>query len=299
MNNTKTLGVIYAITGILLFSSKAVMVKIGYTFGVDTVSLLLFRMLFALPFYLVIIGLHKPKTHPVRKDYIALILLGLVGYYLSSYFDFLGLQYIKAGLERLILFIYPTLVLLISFVFLKKKITKAQALGVVITYLGVIVIFYSEINLNPEGNVTLGASLILMSALTYAAYLVGSGWLIPKFGATLFTAYAMVVSCTAVIIHYAIKQPTGILDYPQEVYWLGLAMAVFATVIPSFLVSYAIRNLGANDFSIFGSLGPISTIGLAYLFLDEQLSLSQFLGAGVIIFGIFLAEKRKTVKPNN
>lgn len=289
----KSLGVILAITGILLFSSKAVMVKLAYQYEVDTVSLLLFRMVFSLPIYVVIAAFNRPKEKVAGKDYMWLILFGFIGYYLASYFDFLGLIYIKASLERLILFIYPTLVLLISFVFLRKKITRKQVIGVVVTYLGVLIIFVSELSISDDSSVILGSVLIFLSALTYASYLVGSGWLIPKFGATAFTSYAMIVSCMAVILHYSLQRPMGLLDFQPEVYWIGLAMAIFATVIPSYLVSFAIKILGANDFSIFGSLGPISTIGLAYLFLGETLTWTQFLGAGVIIGGIVLAEKKK------
>ncbi|MFH6985284.1 DMT family transporter [Marinoscillum luteum] len=289
----KSLGVILAITGILLFSSKAVMVKLAYQYEVDTVSLLLFRMVFSLPIYVVIAAFNRPMEKVAGKDYMWLILFGFIGYYLASYFDFLGLIYIKASLERLILFIYPTLVLLISFVFLRKKITRKQVIGVVVTYLGVLIIFVSELSISDDSSVILGSVLIFLSALTYASYLVGSGWLIPKFGATAFTSYAMIVSCMAVILHYSLQRPVGLLDFQPEVYWIGLAMAIFATVIPSYLVSFAIKILGANDFSIFGSLGPISTIGLAYLFLGETLTWTQFLGAGVIIGGIVLAEKKK------
>ncbi|MEQ8584060.1 MAG: DMT family transporter [Marinoscillum sp.] len=290
----KSLGVVLAITGILLFSSKAVMVKLAYQYGVDTVSLLLFRMVFSLPIYVAIAAFNRPKEKIAGKDYAWLILFGFIGYYLASYFDFLGLIYIKASLERLILFIYPTLVLLISFVFLRKKITSKQVIGVVVTYLGVFIIFVSELSISDDSSVIWGSILIFLSALTYASYLVGSGWLIPKFGATAFTSYAMIVSCMAVILHYSLQRPEGLLNFQPEVYWIGLAMAVFATVIPSYLVSFAIKILGASDFSIFGSLGPISTIGLAYLFLSETLTWTQFLGAGVIIGGIVLAEKKKT-----
>ncbi len=297
--NRKPLGIILAVCGILLFSSKAVMVKLAYQYEVDTVSLLLFRMLFSLPIYIVISVLYQPKTTPTKKDWLWLIGLGFIGYYLASYFDFLGLQYIKASLERLILFIYPTLVLLISFVFLKKKITRQQAIGVVVTYFGIATIFGSELQLSDQNNVVIGSILIMLSALTYASYLVGSGWLIPKFGATAFTAYAMIISCIAVVIHYAIVLPKGLFDFQAEVYWIGLAMAIFATVIPSFLVSYAIKILGANNFSLFGSLGPISTIGLAYLLLDERLTFIQFVGAAIIIGGIFIAESKYRFKNKN
>lgn len=290
--NQRTLGIILAILGILLFSSKAVMVKMAYQYEVDTVSLLLLRMLFSLPIYLVIAIGSTPKTDVKRADYLWVIFFGIIGYYLASYFDFLGLQYIKAGLERLILFIYPTLVILISFVVLGKKISRRQGIGVLITYVGIVTIFSSELRINDSDNLILGAILIFLSALTYAGYIVGSGWIIPRFGPKLFTAYAMIVSCVAVIIHYLITGVGDILDLQAEVYWIGLAMAIFATVIPSFLVSYAIKILGANNFSIFGSLGPISTILLAYLILGEVLTPLQVIGGLVILAGIFMAERK-------
>jgi len=279
-----------AVTGILMFSSKAVMVKMAYQYEVDTVTLLLLRMGFALPVYLVIALLKKPANPISGKDYVWVFFLGFIGYYLSSYFDFMGLQYIKAGLERLILFVYPTLVLLISYLFLKKPITRPQALGVLVTYLGVFIIFSSELSVNKEPGTITGVVLVFLSSVTYASYLVGSGWIIPKFGPRLFTSYAMIISCGAVITHYLIQGNYDVLSLPVEVYWIGLAMALIATVIPSYLISYAIRNLGANNFSIFGSLGPVSTILLAYIFLGEVLTLVQLAGGVVILGGILLAE---------
>jgi len=269
------------------------MVKLGYQFDIDSISLLLLRMAFALPFYLVMALLKKPQSPVTRKDYLWLIGLGLIGYYLASYFDFTGLKYIKASLERLILFIYPTLVVLISFVVFRKRISRNQAFGILITYVGILVIFGTELQLENRDDVLIGGSLIFLSALTYAAYLVGSGWLIPKFGSSVFTAYAMIVSCLAVIVHYSIASPADLFAFPKEVYLIGFLMAFFATVVPSFLISYAIKNLGANNFSIFGSLGPVSTIGLAYFFLDERISSLQMIGAIIILLGIFIAEKKK------
>ncbi len=269
------------------------MVKLAYQYEIDSISLLLLRMLFAFPFYLVVSIVKRPKEKLQSNDYLWLLGLGMVGYYLASYFDFLGLQYIKASLERLILFIYPTLVLLLSYIFMGKTITKKQALGVIVTYIGVVIIFSNELAINQEDRVLYGAVLIFLSALTYASYLTGSGWLIPKFGATVFTSYAMMISCACVVMHYIYTKEVSILSFPAEVYWIGLAMAFFATVIPSYLISYAIKILGANNFSIFGSLGPVSTIVLAYIFLDENLTLIQLLGSVVVISGIFIAEKRK------
>ena len=292
---TKGIYIFIGIAGVLLFSSKAVMVKLAYQYEVDTITLLLLRMIFSLPFYLGVIAWHKSRTvskSVSRQDYLYLLGFGFLGYYLASYFDFAGLNYIKAGLERIILFLYPTLVLLISWLARGQKITRQQLIGVIITYAGIVGIFAAELNLSQQENVWLGGALIFLSALTYGSYIVGSGWLIPKFGATLFTSYAMVVSCLCVAVHFSLSADTHLFGQPQEVYWIGILMAIFATVIPSYLISFAIKGLGANNFSILGSLGPVSTIGLAWIFLDETLTWYQLVGAVVVIGGIYVAERK-------
>ncbi len=282
-------AILIAIAGIVLFSSKAVMVKLAYRYDIDAVSLLLLRMLFALPFYLTVAAIKKPSNPELiqKRDYWWLIGFGIIGYYLASYFDFLGLQYIKASLERVILFIYPTLVLIISRVFLKTRITKRQVMAILISYLGIVITFGQELTFAGEqSSLILGGVLIFLSALTYASYIAGSGWLIPKFGSVTFTSYAMIVSCLFVIGHYFVANGFVWSEYPIEVYYLGFAMAIIATVIPSYLISYAIKGLGASDFAIFGSIGPISTIILAYIFLGEALTSLQLVGTMVVIIGV-------------
>ncbi|MFY0651681.1 MAG: DMT family transporter [Cyclobacteriaceae bacterium] len=291
----RTLAIFLAVIGVVLFSAKAVMVKLAYQYEVDPVSLLLLRMVFALPIYLIVAIVKRP-SHPGQissKDYLWLILFGIVGYYLASYFDFLGLIYIKASLERIILFIYPTLVLIISRIFLGKKIATSQVFAICISYLGIAITFWAELDLTGS-NVVFGSILIFLSALTYACYLVGSGWLIPKFGATTFTSYAMIVSCLAVAVHFLVLERKDVFNFPIEVYGLSLAMAMLSTVIPSYLVSAAIKKLGASDFSIIGSLGPISTIILANLFLDESLTILQLVGTAVVIIGVFIVSRYKS-----
>ncbi|QWX85370.1 DMT family transporter [Cellulophaga sp. HaHaR_3_176] len=293
--SSKTIGFVFAIIGIILFSAKAVMVKLAYNFQIDYLTLLLFRMVFSLPFYIAIAFWKKPVAIQSRKtkDWVWLFFFGFIGYYLASLFDFMGLQYIKAGLERIILFVYPTIVVLISYLFLKKVITKNQIIAILITYVGVLVTFWDELAVQSD-DVVIGGFLILLSAAAYASYLVGSGWLIPKFGVLKFTSYAMMVSTFCVVVHYILQGDFNLFDYPSEVYVLGLSMAVFSTLIPSFLVSAAIERLGASTFSIFGSLGPISTILLAFFFLNESVSVIQLVGMCVVILGVsFVSKKRK------
>ena len=293
--NNKSFAVFLGILGVILFSAKAVMVKLAYQHAIPPVPLLLLRMLFALPFYATIAFLRKP-AHPdkiVKKDYLWIVCFGMLGYFIASYFDFLGLQYIQASMERIILFLYPTIVLFMSRVFLKKQVTRVQLLAILISYLGIIITFWGAVSI--EGSdVILGGLLVFVSAVTYAGYLVGSGWLIPKFGAVTFTSYAMIVSCLSICIFYGLTEDISTLwTYNLEVYGIALAMAVLSTVIPSYLISASIKGLGAPTFSIIGSLGPISTIILAYIFLGEQLSPLQLVGTVVVIAGIYVVSRKK------
>ncbi len=297
MRTTKTFisGIILGVLGVVLFSSKAVMVKLAYQYDVDAISILLLRMAFSLPFYIVIAYKyrHQNKGIEVRKtDHAWLIFFGVVGYYLASYFDFVGLTYIKASLERIILFLYPTIVILLNTLFFKQRITKVQAGAIVLTYIGIVIAFGGELTISGK-NLYLGGLFILLSAITYASYLVGSGWLIPKFGVMKFTAHAMIVSCVCVFIHYIITSHVDLFSFSWEVYALGFLIAIFATVIPSFLVSASIKMISSSNFAIVASVGPISTIILAVIFLSEKLTLLQFFGALVVICGVMLVSLNK------
>ncbi|WP_299134222.1 DMT family transporter [uncultured Tenacibaculum sp.] len=291
----KLSGVFLGVLGIIMFSSKAVMVKMAYQYNVSSIHLLLFRMLLSLPFYIIILLLDNRKREVKvilkNKDYLWLFFFGFIGYYLASYFDFLGLQYIEASLERIILFVYPTLVLLINRLFFKEKVTKHQVWAILLTYIGVVLAFGSGSQVF-DYTLLLGRVLVFLSALTYASYLVGSGWLIPRFGVKTFTSYAMIVSTICVVIHYLLVDRTSIFIYPKEVYYLGFLMAIIATLIPSFLVSYAIQKIGASNFSILGSIGPFSTIVLAIIFLNESMSFWQFIGAIIVVVGVRIVVKK-------
>lgn len=288
-------GIFIGILGVVLFSSKAVMVKLAYNYQVDAITILLLRMLFSFPFYLAIAIFYRPKNNinPYKsKDYAWVIFFGLVGYYLASYFDFLGLSYIKASMERIILFVYPTIVIILNRLFLKQPIAKIQVLAILLSYLGIVIAFSNEVAITGN-NVYLGGFFVLLSAITYASYLVGSGWLIPKFGVVKFTAYAMLVSCVSVFIHYMYINETDLFTLPWQVYGLGFLVAVFATVIPSFLVSASIKMINSSNFAIVAGIGPISTIILAGIFLNEKLTVLQFFGALLVIFGIFISSVKK------
>ncbi len=296
-NSKSTLtGYILAFFGVVFFSAKAVIVKLAFEYDIDYLSLLLLRMVFALPFYIVVAIVYSSKHTDQQiklRDWLWMVGFGFIGYYLASLFDFWGLEYIKASLERLVLFVYPTLVIIFSNLFLKIKITRAQIVAILVTYTGLVVAFYNDINVG-SSEVLLGGGLILLSAICYAGYLTGSGWLIPKFGAVRFTSYAMIISCACVVIHFGLKLPVDhLLDYPAPVYWYSLLMAVVSTIIPSYMVSFAIKQIGAPNFSIVGSFGPISTIILASIFLDEQIFLLQGIGTLIVIAGVLYSVRSK------
>ncbi|AXG71431.1 EamA-like transporter family protein [Kordia sp. SMS9] len=300
MKSNKALlyGISIGILGIVLFSSKAVMVKLMYSYEVNALDALVLRMLFAFPIYLAIAYAYRNKEQPIvttRKDYLWIFVFGFVGYYLASLFDFIGLTYIKASLERIILFLYPTIVLLLNRFFLKTKITSKQLLAISITYIGIIIAFGQEVQFSGT-DTYIGGAFILLSAVTYASYLVGSGWLIPKFGVVKFTAYVMLVSCMCVFVHYGIVGSFDIFHFPWQVYLLGFLIACFATVIPSFLVSESIKRISSSNFAIIAAIGPISTIILAVLFLNEKLTLLQYFGSLIVILGIVLINLKKKKK---
>ncbi|TXD53508.1 MULTISPECIES: DMT family transporter [unclassified Polaribacter] len=292
------LGIFLGILGVILFSSKAVMIKLAYNYKVDAITMLLLRMLFSFPFYLVIAYLYrneKKEVKTTKKEYYWIVLFGVIGYYLASYFDFVGLTYITASLERIILFVYPTIVILLNRFFLKQPVTKIQAIAICLSYIGIIIAFSSEVEVSGS-NAYLGGFFILLSAITYAFFLVGSGWLIPKFGVVKFTAYTMLVSCVCVFVHFSFIGETDLFNLQWQVYVLGALIAVFATVIPSFLISASIKIISSSNFAIVAGIGPISTIILASFFLNERLTLVQFFGALLVLIGIVISALKKTKK---
>jgi drug/metabolite transporter (DMT)-like permease len=287
-------GVSLVLVGAVCFAGKAILVKYNYLhYLVDTVSLLALRMLFSAPFYIVILmfQLKKESTTVVKltkKEWIWMLLIGLVGYYLAAFFDFWGLNYVTASVERLILFVYPTIVVVLSALFFKKPIFKVQYIALIITYIGVATAFIPDLRMGMQKDLVLGSSLIFLSALTYALYLIGSGEMIPKVGALRFTCYAMLISTLMVIIHYWIVIGGGLLKYEMGVYWLSITMAVFTTVIPSFMISEGVRRIGSGNASIIGSVGPVATIIMANIFLGEQISLIQFIGTLIVLIGVLM-----------
>ncbi len=281
------------IIGAILFSTKAILVKLAYRHDIDHLSLLAIRMLIAFPIYAAILSLRKKPDGEVSlrgKDVFHIAMFGILGYYLASYFDFKGLQFISAGLERVILFLYPTIVLFLSAIFLKKKIYKVQILAIVVSYIGVTMAYMGDISWTDNPDIHRGVLYVFIAAITYACYLVGSGWLLPRIGTIRFTGIAMLCASGYVLIHYLFAGGSimGLLSYEKEIYFYGVAMAIAATVIPSFLVSEGIRRIGANNAAIIGGIGPISTIVMGYYILGESFTLLQLGGTILVILGILI-----------
>jgi drug/metabolite transporter (DMT)-like permease len=290
-------GILIALTGAVFFSTKAIFVKLAYRYtDVDAVSLLALRMLFSLPFFVVSAFFSSRKSENVKfttRQWLGVALIGCLGYYASSLLDFLGLQYVSAGIERLILFIYPTLVLLISALVFKVRINIYQGIAIVITYSGLLLAFWGEASVDTSGeNFLKGSMLIFACAITYAMYIVGSGRLIPAVGASKFNSYAMTFACIAVLIHFMIVNDNSLFDLETKVYWYSIAMALIGTVIPSYLVSEGIKRIGSENAAIVGSIGPVSTIIQAYFFLREPVLALQIAGTIFILFGILMITRK-------
>ncbi|HSI96667.1 MAG: DMT family transporter [Methylophilaceae bacterium] len=282
-------GVIFALLAAVGFSGKAILVKLAYQSPLDAVTLLALRMLFSVPVFIgIAVWAAYRHVEPLnRHDKLLVVALGLLGYYLSSLLDFLGLQYISAGLERLILFLYPTMTVILLAVLHKKAIGKKIMVALALSYIGIALVFLHDVSMQNEG-IALGATLVFLSTLSYSLYLVGAGHAIQRIGTTRFTAYAMIVASIACVLQFALTHPLSALDLPQRVYGLALAMAIFSTVLPVFLLSYAIRRIGSGSASLIGSIGPVSTIYMAYVFLGEHVSWLQIAGSALVLSGVLI-----------
>jgi drug/metabolite transporter (DMT)-like permease len=258
----------------------------------DPLTLLTLRMAFSLPFYLIaafVVSSSKSNKKMTAKEWLIVILLGMFGYYLSSLLDFLGLQYISAGLERLILFLYPTFVVLINAFLFKEKIKGKVIWALVLSYLGIAIAYIGELQAdfnNP--NFYWGSLLIFLCSITFAIYIAGSGYIIPKVGASKFTSYALLCSTSGVFIHYLLRSDYQALQRSNGLWWYGIMLAVMATVIPTFLLSYSTKKIGASNVAIISSIGPVSTILQAHYILGESIFFEQIIGTTMILAGILL-----------
>jgi drug/metabolite transporter (DMT)-like permease len=284
-------GLALASTGAIAFSGKAIIVKLAYRYGVDAITLIMYRMLFALPLFVLLAwwsGRGKPAL--ARRDWIAVVGLGFTGYYLASFLDFAGLAYITASFERLILYLNPTLVLAMGLVIFKRQVTVRQLIALGVSYCGVLLVFGHEVRLLGS-HVVLGAGLVFASAVSYAVYLVYSGEEVKRLGAVRLTGLASTVACIFCIAQFFILRPVSALAVAPQVVWLSLLNATICTFAPVLMVMMAIERIGASVAAQTGMIGPLSTILMGVLILGEPFTIWIAAGTVLVLAGIWLLAK--------
>jgi drug/metabolite transporter (DMT)-like permease len=287
-------GLALAVGGVIFFSLRPLFIKLAYAYVTDPVTLLALRMVFSVPFFIAAAlwvrsgAEHRPLA---RGELAAVCGLGLLSYYAASFLDFLGLQYIAAGLGRLLQFIYPTIVVVLSAVLLRKGVARRELAALALTYLGLVLVFWHAVG-GEQPNFWLGAGLVFGGALCYAVYLVAGAEVIARVGSMRFTAYAMSAASAACILQFFLLRPLSALDLPLPVYGYSIAMALVSTVIPVFMISEALKRIGANSVAIIGALGPVTAIVTGWLGLEEIMTPLQIAGSALVLVGVVVISLR-------
>lgn len=282
------LGLTLAVLGAIAFSGKAIIVKLAYRYGVDAVTLLMYRMLFALPIFLLMAWwAGRGQAALTRKDWLGVLGLGFSGYYLASYLDFAGLAYITAALERLILYLNPTLVVLFGWVVYKRGITWMQFVGMLLSYCGVLLVFGHEVGAQGSDAIW-GTLLVFASAVSYAIYMVYSGEMVKRLGSLRLVGLASSVACFFCIAQFLLTHPISAMAVAPEVLWLSVLNSTACTVAPVLMVMMAIERIGPGMTAQTGTIGPLSTILMGVWLLDEQLNVWMVAGTSLVMVGIFV-----------
>ena len=282
------------------FSARGIIIKLAYPYGVDAVTLLALRMIFSLPFFILMALFSQRGAAPLsRSQWHMVIVLGFIGYYLSSFLSFLALLYIAAALERLLLYLTPTIVIVISALLMKQPIRRHHVAALALTYGGIVLVLGDQLIVATDSIAVLtGSTLAFVSALTYAVYMVASGSIIPTIGAARFTAYASGTACVFVILQFLMVRDLQALDLPLPVYGYGVCMAIFCTVLPLWMMAEGVRRIGASQASLMSSIGPVATIVLAAILLGEPVTIVQTCGAALVLAGVWLVgTKREAAQP--
>ncbi len=279
------------------FSFKSILIKLAYGYGVDATSLFALRQIFSAPFFAALAIWSRdqalPRSALTRRDWLQLAGLGLLGYYVAAWLDFLGLRYISAGLERLILFLYPTIVLILSAWWLHKRVGRREIAALVLSYGGMALVFAGHVTApGGERDLALGATLVFASAVAYSIYLIGSSRVVHRFGTVRFTAWAMLVATVVGVGQFLATHGLDSLRLPGPVYGLCAIMAIFSTVVPALLMTEGLRRVGANHAALVGTIGPVVTMILAALILDEAMEATQMAGAFLVLTGVLLVSLR-------
>ena len=290
-----TSGLLLAAAGSIAFSGKAIIVKLAYRHGVDAVTLIMYRMLFALPMFLAMAlwaGRGKPALR--ARDWLGIVGLGFSGYYLSSFLDFWGLEFISASLERLILYLNPTLVLVLGWLLYGRKISYQRAVAMAISYAGVLLVFGHEASF-AGANAVLGAALVLASAISYAIYLSYSGQLVQRLGSLRLAGWATTVACLFCIAQFVLLRPLSSAQVAEPVVWLSLLNAVACTAVPVLMVMMAIERIGAGLTAQTGMIGPMSTLLMGVFILGEPFNVWVLAGTALVLSGVFLVTRTPKV----
>lgn len=287
-------GLALAVAGSVLFSAKAVVVKLAYRHGVDPATFLALRLLMACPFFAVVYAwAARGKPALALSDHLRLFGLGLLGYYAASYLDFLGLQYASAGLARLILYLTPTIVLLLSVAVLGKRLVAADIAALALCYGGIVLVFWHDVSF-AGGDVPLGAALVFGSAVCYSVYLVVCGEMVRRIGALRLTSHAMLGATFGVVAQFLVVNPPELLvQQPAAVYGLSAVNAIVCTVLPVFATMMSVERIGAGNASLASMMGPVSTILLAWVYLDETVSGWQLAGTVLVLGGVYVLSRKK------
>jgi len=292
-------GFLITLLGAILFSTKAIFAKLAFgATHTDALTLLMLRMIFSLPFYATVafvVSNKKTNMRMTRPQWGMVILLGVLGYYVSSLLDFMGLQYVSAGLERLLLFLYPSFVVFINAIVFKQRITPIQKWALLLTYLGIAIAYAGELTIDTSRQgLYWGSFLVFLCAITYSMYIAGSGKIIPLVGATKFTAYAMLAATAGIFAHFALVGNSQLLVAGKGLWGYGLLLAVFSTVLPSFLISQGLKRIGANNVAIVSGIGPIATIAQAHFLLREPIFAAQIGGTVLVVCGVLLLSWKRS-----
>ena len=294
-NKRLVAGLVLAMLGAIAFSGKAIIVKLAYRHGVDAVTLIMYRMLFALPLFASMAWWSsRGKPALSQRDWLGILGLGVSGYYLASFLDFAGLAYITASLERLILYLTPTLVLLLSLFVFGRKVSRMHALGTAISYAGVMVVFGHEVSLSGS-HVAVGAGLVFASAISYAIYLTYSGEMVQRLGSLRLVGWATTVACVLCIAQFVVLRPLSAALVAPQVISLSVLNATLCTAVPVLLVMMASERIGAGASSQAGMVGPISTILMGVWLLDESFTAWVAAGTVLVIAGIFVFSRASRV----
>ncbi len=293
--STRAWGIVFAFVGVLAFSFRPILIKLSYAaHPVSPVTLLFLRMALSLPFFLVIgWWLRNQEPRLTKRDWAAVAGLGFLGYYAASFLDFIGLQWVGAGVGRLILYLFPTLVLLLSFLFLHKKPTWREIAALVLSYAGIALVLSNQLGIESR-LFALGAALVFASALCYAAYLVAGSQVVKRVGSMRFTAYSTVVATVPAVLQFAVMESPGALELPPAVWGYAIVLATVVTVLPLFLQAEALHRIGANHFALIGAVGPVSVAVTSALGLDEPFTWIQALGGALVIFGVLLVSLKRS-----